>query len=243
MQKFKIVLRQNELDSEQINSNLSFDNGYLFYDISEIKSGSIVDENNIIPFLNNENNKKISDRFFEYLKKNTTKTQFLFLKNNARKLFIIFNDFYTKTILNRDLPNFILIKNALEDTKVEYYRNYYFNFETNNRFNNKNKKIIELKFNPEEGDEIKGKQQPKIIPDYYLNIYIDVNQKEIPDVNYSKYVKKSIENGEEFVDSFINLNKKINPFDIWNDNVGKEFATEVSSNVQLGLLSRLRNIK
>jgi hypothetical protein len=117
MQTFKIVLKKNQLEQEQIESELKLSNGYLFYNVSEIKPGIIVDNTNIIAFLESPRNKSISERFFNYLNKNTTKTQYLFLKNNPRKLFIIFNNFYLTAIVNNSLPNFNLIKESLFDTK------------------------------------------------------------------------------------------------------------------------------
>jgi hypothetical protein len=243
MQKFKIVLKKNELEQEQIESELKLSNGYLFYNVSEIKPGIIVDSDNIISFLENPKNKNISERFFNYLNKNTTKTQYLFLKNNPRKLFIIFNDFYLTVIINNLLPNFNLIKESLFDTKEEYYKNNFFDYETQLRKNNKSKQLIELKFNPEEGDEIKGKQEPQFISDYYVHIFIDVNQRKVLSTDYSKYLKNSFENGQEFVDSFVNLNKKNNPFDIWNDFKDEIIANVNALNIPTGLKNRLRNLR
>lgn len=243
MQTFKIVLKKNQLEQEQIESELKLSNGYLFYNVSEIKPGIIVDNNNIIAFLENPRNKNISERFFEYLNKNTTKTQYLFLKNNPRKLFIIFNNFYTSVIVNNSLPNFNLIKESLFDTKEEYYKNNFFDYETQLRKSNKSKQLIELKFNSEEGDEIKGKQTPQFISDYYVHIFIDVNQREVLSTDYSKYLKNSFENGQEFIDSFVNLNKKNNPFDIWNDSVGLNLINSESINIPTGLRNRLKNLE
>lgn len=245
MQTFKIVLKKNELEIEQIENELNFSNGYLFYNVSEIKPGIIVDNNNVISFLENPRNKNISERFFDYLNKNTTKTQYLFLKNNPRKLFIIFNNFYTSVILNNSLPNFRLIKDVLIDTKEEYYKNNFFDFETQLRKNNKSKQLIELNFNPEEGEEIKGKQEPQFISDYYVNIFIDVNQRNVLSTDYSKYLKNSFENGQEFIDSFVNLNKKNNPFDIWNDFSEFNIITidNLNLNIPTGLKNRLKNLE
>lgn len=220
MQTFKIVLKKNQLEQEQVESELRLSNGYLFYNVSEIKPGIIVDSDNVINFLESPRNKNISERFFEYLNKNTTKTQYLFLKNNPRKLFVIFNNFYLSVIVNNSLPNFDLIKESLFDTKKEYYKNNFFDYETQLRKNNKTKQLIELKFNPEVEGETKGKQEPQFISDYYVHIFIDVNHRQILSTDYSKYLKNSFEDGQEFVDSFVNLNKKNNPFDIWNDFAG-----------------------
>lgn len=243
MQTFKIVLKKNELEIEQIESELNFSNGYLFYNVSEIKPGIIVDNNNIISFLENPRNKNISERFFEYLIKNTTKTEYFFLKNNPRKLFIIFNNFYTSVIINNSLPNFTLIKDVLIDTKEEYYENNFFDFKTQLRKSTKSKQLIELKFNPEDDDEIKGKQEPQFISDYYVNISIDVNQKPILSTDYSKYLKDSFENGQEFINSFVNLNKKNNPFDIWNDSKNNLIANVNVLNIPTGLKNRLKNLE
>ena len=175
--------------------------------------------------------------------KNTTKTQYIFLKNNPRKLFIIFNNFYSSVIVNNSLPNFNLIKESLADTKEKYYKNNFFDFETQLKKNNKSKTLIELKFNPEEGDEIKGKQNPQFISDYYVHVFIDVNQKQVLSTDYSKYLINSFENGKEFIDSFVSLNKKFNPFDIWNDSVGNQIANINVSNISTGLRNRLKNIE
>jgi hypothetical protein len=243
MQTFKIVLKRNDLEQEQAESELQLSNGYLFYNVSEIKPGTIVDNNNIISFLENPRNKNISDRFFDYLNKNTTKTQYIFLKNNPRKLFIIFNNFYLSVVVNNSLPNFNLIKESLIDTKEEYYKNNFFDFKTQIRKNTKSKELIELVFNSEEGDETQGKQEPQFISDYYVHIFIDVNNKPILSTDYSKYLKNSFENGQEFIDSFVNLNKKNNPFDIWNDNIGNQIANINVSNISTGLKNRLKNIE
>ncbi len=240
MQTFKIVLKKNELEKEEIKSELNFSNGYLFYNVSEIKPGFIVDNNNIINFLENPKNKNISDRFFDYLSKNTTKTQYLFLKNNPRKLFFIFNDFYLSVIVNNSLPNFSLIKESLNETREEYYKNNFFDYETQFRKNNKSKTLIELKFKPEDDDETQGKQEPQVISDYYVHIFIDIKQKQVLSNDYSKYLKNSFENDQEFVDSFINLNKKNNPFDVWNDNIGKQIANINNFNISKGLKNRLK---
>jgi hypothetical protein len=245
MQTFKIVLKKNELIKEEVESELNFSNGYLFYNVSEIQPGIIVNSNNIINFLENPRNKNISERFFDYLKKNTTKIQYLFLKNNPKKLFIIFNNFYLSVIINNSLPNFNLIKESLFDTKEEYYKNNFFDFETQLRKNNKSKQLIELKFKPEEGDEIKGKQEPQFISDYYVHVFIDTNQREVLSTDYSKYLKNSFENGQEFVNSFVNLNKKNNPFDIWNDSSELNIINIDSLNVNIstGLKNRLKNLE
>jgi hypothetical protein len=243
MQTFKIVLKKNELEQQEVENELNFSNGYLFYNISEIQPGIIVNSTNVISFLENPRNKNISERFFDYLSKNTTKTQYIFLKNNPRKLFIIFNNFYSSVIVNNSLPNFNLIKESLADTKEKYYKNNFFDFETQLKKNNKSKTLIELKFNPEEGDEIKGKQNPQFISDYYVHVFIDVNQKQVLSTDYSKYLINSFENGKEFIDSFVSLNKKFNPFDIWNDSVGNQIANINVSNISTGLRNRLKNIE
>jgi hypothetical protein len=244
MQTFKIVLKKNELAQEQVESELKLSNGYLFYNVSEIKPGIIVDNDNIMSFLESPRNKNISDRFFDYLSKNTTKTQYLFLKNNPRKLFIIFNNFYPSAIVNNTLPDFNLIKQVLVDTKEEYYKNNFFDFETQLRKNTKSKELIELVFNPEDGEEIQGKQEPQFISDYYVHIFIDVNNKPVLSTDYSKYLKNSFENGQEFVDSFVNLNKKNNPFDIWNDSFEFNIISIDKLNVSIptGLKNRLKNL-
>lgn len=241
MQKFKIVLKKNSLEKDVVQSSLIFENGYFYRELSTFQPGKIVDENNVIHFLKTPSNKDLSDRFFNYLNNNTNKVQFVFLKNNSQKLFTIFNDYYQSVIINNSLPNFNLIKESLQNTQEKYYKNNFFDFETNIRKKNKNKTIIELKFNPEEGDDIIGKQEEKVIPDYFINVFINVNQNNIRSTDYSKYLKDSIENQEVFKDNFVNLNKKNNPFEYWNDFRGFQIANFNNINISKGLKNRLEN--
>jgi hypothetical protein len=206
MLKFKIVLKPSFAAAQNVESRLLNFNNYLVYNNSIIETNSLVNENNVVEFLNNPNNQSVVSRFKDYLSAFTDSVEFNEIYYKPNKVAPILNDFYNEVIRFNSEPNPILIGDALENTSRIDFTDNNFNLIEGNR-----RDYINITDLIEVVDEDNNQN-------YYINFKIESNQKQIDVEDYSKYIKDTNENGITLKNLFVNLNKKTNPFEFWNNN-------------------------
>lgn len=239
MVKYKLVIRPaNVLEKAVIKSNLSNLNGYLTHDNSLVDKDVLVNEDNVNEFLNNPQNASIVDRFKKYIKEYTNEIEFKDIYYKPRKVAPILNDYYNEEVRFNSEANPLLIENALSGTQVVNYTNNNFDFLSNERMGNENKsKLIDVLSASTEITSISETFEVIKSPNYYRDFYIDVgiNIKEdsLYGTDYTKYFKDTIEDEVYYVNSFVDLNKKTDPFEYWtNDKPIKIWKSKVVSDIE-----------
>jgi hypothetical protein len=238
IRRYKIVINPAAANSNipraNFSSNLISESGYLFYNNSTtaIEAGQLVNENNVIQYLENPDNAKVMNGFVEYLKSLLKKEEFEFIYNKPIKLYPILNNYYEQKVkLNMEPSKFLLFESLLSTKNVEYQDNN-FNYESKTRITESKNKIIQTISGGTEVEiqkEING-IDPFVSPgdnfaltsgvtqnDYYINLKIDKKEASVLSTDYSKYFSDCVEDGVVLKNCFVDLNKKTDPFEIWTD--------------------------
>lgn len=224
MVKYKLVIRPaNVLGNAIIKNNLSNLNGYLTHDNSLVDKGVLVNEDNVNEFLNNPQNASIVDRFKKYIKEYTNEIEFKEIYYKPRKVAPILNDYYNEEVRFNSEANPLLIKNALSGTQVVNYTNNNFDFLSNERMKGENKsKLIEVLSASttitSTSETFEVTTSPNYYRDFYINFEINIKEDSLYGTDYTKYFKDTIEDGVYYVNSFVDLNKKTDPFEYWTNN-------------------------
>lgn len=224
MVKYKLVIRPaNVLGNAIIKNNLSNLNGYLTHDNSLVDKGVLVNEDNVNEFLNNPQNASIVDRFKKYIKEYTNEIEFKEIYYKPRKVAPILNDYYNEEVRFNSEANPLLIKNALSGTQVVNYTNNNFDFLSNERMKDENKsKLIEVLSASttitSTSETFEVTTSPNYYRDFYINFEINIKEDSLYGTDYTKYFKDTIEDGVYYVNSFVDLNKKTDPFEYWTNN-------------------------
>lgn len=224
MVKYKLVIRPaNVLGNAIIKNNLSNLNGYLTHDNSLVDKGVLVNEDNVNEFLNNPQNTSIVDRFKKYIKEYTNEIEFKEIYYKPRKVAPILNDYYNEEVRFNSEANPLLIKNALSGTQVVNYTNNNFDFLSNERMKDENKsKLIEVLSASttitSTSETFEVTTSPNYYRDFYINFEINIKEDSLYGTDYTKYFKDTIEDGVYYVNSFVDLNKKTDPFEYWTNN-------------------------
>lgn len=215
MLKYKIVIKPVNLSDAIIINNFSVLDGYLVYNNSRVEQGVLVDEFNVEQFLEDSNNSVVVEKFKKYLREYTNELEFNEIFYKPRKVAPILNDFYNEEIRFNSEANPILIADTLKNTEVIYYQNNNYNYLNNQRMSFENKSLLfeSLSANTE-------------FKDYYINFNIDLNKSFIGNNDYSNYIRDYKEDGIIYKNSFVNLNKKVNPFEFFtNEKNTKKWIT------------------
>lgn len=217
MVKYKLVIRtQNILGDAIIENNLSNLNGYLTHDNSLVEKGILVNEDNVNEFLNDPENAGVVERFKKYLKEYTDDLGFKEIYYKPRKVAPILNDYYNEEVRFNSEANQILILDALEGTKTIHYLNNNFDFLNNSRIESDESKLIEVS----SGNTVSNYR------DFYIDVSINIKEDSLYGTDYSSYFKNVSEDGTYYVNGFIDLNKKTDPFEYWtNDKPTKKWVT------------------
>jgi hypothetical protein len=207
MIKYKLVRRPERfLGNANLENNLSNLNGYLVNDVSLVDKGVLVNEYNVNEFLSDPNNAKVIERFKKYIKEYTDEMGFKEIYYTPTKVAPILNDYYNEEVRFNSEANPILILNALKDTQVVHYVNNNFDFLNNKRIKKNESKLINV---------LSANTRYK---DYYIDVSINVKEDSVYGTDYSKYFNNTTEDGVVYVNSFVDLNKKSDPFEYWTNN-------------------------
>jgi hypothetical protein len=217
MVKYKLVIRtQNILGDAVIENNLSNLNGYLTHDNSLVEKDVLVNEDNVNEFLNDPNNANVVDRFKKYIREYTDELGFKEIYYKPRKVTPILNDYYNEEVRFNSEANPILIVEALRGTQIVNYVNNNFDFLNNSRIVTNESKLIEVL----SADTVSNYR------DYYIDVGINIKEDSIYGTDYSQYFQNKTEDGVYYINSFVNLNKKTDPFEYWtNDRPTKKWKT------------------
>lgn len=127
MEKREVLLnRFFTANTISISSDLEFLDNYLVYSVNF--DGNVVDENNVISFLNDENNINLTQGFVSYLSGNTTTEEYREIYYNNKKLANIFNKYFQETILSGNPTNTSIIDENLISTSGITYKDNNFNW-------------------------------------------------------------------------------------------------------------------
>lgn len=217
MVKYKLVIRtQNILGDAVIENNLSNLNGYLTHDNSLVEKDVLVNEDNVNEFLNNPDNASVVDRFKKYIREYTDELGFKEIYYKPRKVTPILNDYYNEEVRFNSEANQILIVEALRGTQIVNYVNNNFDFLDNNRIGTNESKLI----------DVLTANTVNNYRDFYIDVGINIKEDSIYGTDYSQYFQNKTEDGVYYVNSFVNLNKKTDPFEYWtNDRPTKKWKT------------------
>ena len=219
MIKHKIVIRRVNLPDVVKTNNFNTTDGYLTYNLSKIEQGILVDEFNVLQFLEDSNNSNIVEKFIKYLKQYTNDLEFKEIFYKPKKVAPILNDFYNEEIRFNSEANPILIFNALKNTETIFYQNNYFNFSNNQRILSESESML-----------FESLSADTTYKDYYIDVKIDLKESFIYGNDYLKYLKDIKENDIIYKNSFVDLNNKIDPFEYWkNEKVTKVWNTSTSN--------------
>tara|TARA_Y100000389_G_C17443324_1_gene510020 strand:+ start:1238 stop:2110 length:873 start_codon:yes stop_codon:yes gene_type:complete len=210
MVKYKLVIRPlNNLPNATPENNLINLNGYLVHNNSIVKKGDLVNEENVIQYLQNPQNANIVERFKKYIKEYVSNdAEFKAVYYNAKKVFPILNDYYNEEVRFNSEANPILIANALSETEQIFYTDNNFNLLTNKRMSYKNKtEVIEML----------SANTVVQYRDYYIDVGINVRQDSLFGTDFSKYFQNTQENGITYKNAFVDLNQQTDPFAYWTN--------------------------
>lgn len=98
-----------------VNSELQNVNGYEVNNVQGL-GGGIVNPSNVRGFLSSDVNNIIINDFFSYLTGTTTTIEFAEIYNSDQKLSNVFNNYYTSSILNNQLPPTSVVDESLSGT-------------------------------------------------------------------------------------------------------------------------------
>tara|TARA_R110000772_G_scaffold157058_3_gene268312 strand:+ start:1162 stop:2022 length:861 start_codon:yes stop_codon:yes gene_type:complete len=215
MVKYKIVIRpQSILGNAVIPNNLSNLNGYLTHDNSIVEKGILVNEDNVNEFLNDPNNASVIDRFKKYIREYTNELEFKEIYYKPSKVAPILNDYYNEEVRFNSEANQILILDALKGTQEIHYTNNNFDFLNNKRIGTNESKLIDVL------------SANTIYKDYYIDVAIGTKEDSLYGTDYSSYFKGVSEDGVFYVNSFVDLNQKTDPFEYWtNDRPTKKWKS------------------
>ena len=119
MQRHTLLMNFNFSATSDLSiaSTLTTVGGYQVNNIQGL-GGGITNSTNIKGFLNDKNglNDFVINDFFSYLTGNTTTIEFAEIYNSDQKLSDVFNDYYTSSILNNQVPSGAVINNNLVGT-------------------------------------------------------------------------------------------------------------------------------
>jgi hypothetical protein len=234
IRRYKIVINPATTDKPrpEFSSNLTNESGYLFYDNNSIEPNQLVNENNVTQYLDNPNNSRVTNSFIKYLKSLLNKEEFEFIYTKPSKVYPLLNNYYEQKVkLNKEPSKFMLFESLLSTKNVEFQDNN-FNYEDKTRINNSINKIIQSSSGATELNIRYEQQGLDSLPsaginyeltsgftqnDYYINLKIEKKEASVLSTDYSKYFADCIEDGVVLKNCFVDLNKKINPFEFWSD--------------------------
>lgn len=220
MVKYKLTIKVNNNPPDAvINSSLSNLNGYITHDNSTLDRGLLVNENNVNAYLTNPRNGAIVERFKKYLREYTNEIEFKEIYYKARKVAPILNDYYNEEVRFNSEANPVLITDALRGTKPVYYTDNNFDFLNGQRMSNVNKsQLVE--------DKSLANSTATTFTDYYIDVGINIREDSLFGTDFSEYFKNTEEDGVVYVNSFVDLNQRTNPFEFWtNDKPTKTWKT------------------
>lgn len=224
MVKYKLTIKvSNNPPDAVINSNLSNLNGYITHDNSIVEKNLLVNEENVNEYLQDPRNGTIVERFKKYLREYTNEIEFKEIYYKPRKVAPILNDYYNEEVRFDSEANPVLIADALRGTRPVYYTDNNFEFSDGQRMSNVNKsQLVEDK-------SLTGGTGPNSATtdtDYYIDVGINVREDSLFGTDFSEYFKNTEEDGVVYVNSFVDLNQKTNPFEFWtNDKPTKTWKT------------------
>ena len=197
-----------------IPNTLSNLNGYLTHDNSIVEKGILVNEDNVNEFLNDPNNASVIDRFKKYIREYTSELEFKEIYYKPSKVAPILNDYYNEEVRFNSEANQILILEALQGTQEVHYTNNNFDFLNNKRIGTNESKLIDVL------------SAETIYKDYYIDVAIGTKEDSLYGTDYSSYFKDTSEDGVFYVNSFVDLNQKTDPFEYWtNDRPTKKWKS------------------
>mgnify|MGYP000901063296 CR=1 FL=1 len=180
MQRIKVLRRYITGTTENVDSmslpnyqnldTLKNKNNYWVY--SSEFGKSIVNENNVKEYLDQDENSEISEKFINYLQNNLTAAEFREVFYDNKKLSTLFNDFYTETILKNQNPSQAIISATLIDSQTRaHVEESYFDGQ-NQRLTRTRAHVFNSQFS---GDS------------YYINVYTESTNKTVERGDYSQY--------------------------------------------------------
>ncbi len=161
-----------------IGQSLQLKNNYYVYS-SEV-GGFTVNDNNVRNFLDDERNSDIAISFVNYIKDNTTISEFKEIFYNNKKLAAVFNEFYKNNILPGN-QIFNEINNQIRSTSSENVNTSLFD-ENNNR-------VLNTQITLDSRTKENG---------YYIPIYVEQSKKLIDAGDYSEFFKDTIDDTYEY---------------------------------------------
>jgi len=261
IRRYKILKNFGTLDAPrpEPTSKLINQSGYLVYDNASITPNQLVDENNVIQYLENPDNAKVTNAFVEYLRNALTPEEFEFIYTKPYKVYPLLNNYYEQKVKLNEKPSEFLLYYSLLSTKNVEFKDNNFDYETKERINKSLNKLIQVNSGSTEleiqyetqGSPVDGStydvfqsagQNFELTSgdtqdDYYLYIQIDQKIGQVLSTDYSKYYADCIEDGVVLKNCFVDLNKKTDPFEVWTDNFFN------STNKQRGGLSPAKGSK
>lgn len=202
IRKYKILLRQRTLNTGSTENDFLNLNGYLVHpNRAPIGNNEIVTSFDVKSYMQDLNNISVVSGFTKYLKDNTDKPSFNNIFYDSNKLAPLINDYYKRKVkLNLD-PREYLINYVLSGGTAIFHKSNEFDL-NGNRSLKENESIIQQ--TEEES--------------YYLQVSINRSNREVFSGDFSKYVADCVEDGVVLTNCFVNLNKKDDPFEFWNNN-------------------------
>jgi len=118
IQRHTIIINESfSAQSASVNSSLTSLGTYQVNNVQGL-GGGIVNSSNVRGFLNDDVNEVIINDFFSYLTGITTTSEFAEIYHSDQKLSDVFNDYYTSSILNNQVPTMSVINNSLTGTSA-----------------------------------------------------------------------------------------------------------------------------
>ena len=200
IRKYKILLKPNDLVSEDIENNLIDTNGYLTHQATPVAFNAIVTPNVVKDYMSNPRNANVVSGFTKYLKDNTTDPEYKNIYYDSNKLSPLVNDYYDRKVRLNISPRIYLIQDVLSGSTSISHKDMNFDLNGNRNLDDKFTLI-----------------QTASTESFYLPVFIERRGNEVHSTDFSKYFADCVENGIVLKNCFVNLNKKDDPFEYWNN--------------------------